>query len=290
MEPVARYKLGQLSPADDGIELSVMNPHEYEVLFHCHDFFEIFIILEGTLLHEVNGAIQTLSPCMAVFIRPDDIHRYSTRAKEQCRMVRLSFTPCVLELLAGYMGKTISMTALLRPPVPLACSLTRFTMEALVQSIERLLSLPYENKRELEAGFKLLLAELALKLTSMQESKSASPIPYWLDTLCAEMVQRENFVQGVPRLFALCLRSREYVSRSFRRYLGISPTEYVNGLKLNYATNQLIRTDKKITEICFDSGFDNLSHFYQCFEKAYGATPGSFRKANALQYGKTEES
>lgn len=48
--------------------------------------------------------------------------------------------------------------------------------------------------------------------------------------------------------------------------------------RLNYATQQLIQTDKPISDISFESGFGDVSHFYKTFKTKMGLSPLNYRK------------
>lgn len=48
--------------------------------------------------------------------------------------------------------------------------------------------------------------------------------------------------------------------------------------RLNYATQQLVQTDKPISEISFDSGFGDVSHFYKMFKVKMNMSPLNYRK------------
>jgi AraC-like DNA-binding protein len=48
--------------------------------------------------------------------------------------------------------------------------------------------------------------------------------------------------------------------------------------RLNYAIQQLVQTDKPISEISFDSGFGDVSHFYKMFKVKMGLSPLNYRK------------
>ena len=54
--------------------------------------------------------------------------------------------------------------------------------------------------------------------------------------------------------------------------------ETVIGYRLNYATQQLVQTDKPISEISFDSGFGDVSHFYKMFKNKMNQSPLNYRK------------
>jgi AraC-like DNA-binding protein len=48
--------------------------------------------------------------------------------------------------------------------------------------------------------------------------------------------------------------------------------------RLNYATQQLVQTDKAISDIAFESGFGDVSHFYKMFKEKMRLSPLSYRK------------
>jgi AraC-like DNA-binding protein len=54
--------------------------------------------------------------------------------------------------------------------------------------------------------------------------------------------------------------------------------ETVIEYRLNYATQQLVQTDKPISEISFDSGFGDVSHFYKMFKNKMHQSPLNYRK------------
>lgn len=76
-------------------------------------------------------------------------------------------------------------------------------------------------------------------------------------------------------------------SRSFRRHTGLGLTQYVNRLRINLAC-QMMMSDRQmpITEICFASGFRNISNFNRQFLRQKGLNPSHFR---ALLAGQTAD-
>jgi AraC-like DNA-binding protein len=67
-------------------------------------------------------------------------------------------------------------------------------------------------------------------------------------------------------------------SRSFRRHTGMTLVQYVNRLRINLACQLLMHPKQPpITEVCFDSGFNNLSNFNRQFLTQKGMTPSRFR-------------
>ncbi len=68
-------------------------------------------------------------------------------------------------------------------------------------------------------------------------------------------------------------------SRYFRKTTFKCFIDYVNEVKVGKACRQLIDTDKTVAEICFDSGFNNLSNFNRQFQKFKKMTPKQFRNS-----------
>ncbi len=94
------------------------------------------------------------------------------------------------------------------------------------------------------------------------------------------MEKPENFIEGLPRLLSLASLSQEYLNRSFRRFLHMSPTEFINIKRMDYAAGLLLETGLEVIEICQECGIHNLSYFYRIFRKQYGCSPKEFIRLN----------
>ena len=51
----------------------------------------------------------------------------------------------------------------------------------------------------------------------------------------------------------------------------------VNDVRMEVAARELRTSTKKIIEICFDCGLQNLAHFYKLFRQKFGTTPRLYR-------------
>ncbi len=102
--------------------------------------------------------------------------------------------------------------------------------------------------------------------------------PKWLFETMYAMSRPENFIQGLPRLLEITHCSQEHIIRTFKKYLGKTPTEYINDLRLTYAADLILQKNYDITDACFSSGFNNISHFYHKFKEKYNCSPGEYIK------------
>ena len=73
--------------------------------------------------------------------------------------------------------------------------------------------------------------------------------------------------------------SKFYLQRTFCRYLGASPAEYQQKLRLTKAKELLRTTDLPVSKIAEDVGIQSISYFISAFKKQEGATPLKYRSA-----------
>jgi len=66
--------------------------------------------------------------------------------------------------------------------------------------------------------------------------------------------------------------------RFFKLQVGLTIFEYLNKIKVDFACKLLMNKEISITEVAFDSGFNNLSHFNKQFKIITGVTPMVYRK------------
>ena len=72
--------------------------------------------------------------------------------------------------------------------------------------------------------------------------------------------------------------SKFYYNRAFKRYIGMTPVEYVNSVRISHAKNLLVVTDLSIDEIGWRVGFGGSKNLIYQFKKETGMTPGEFRR------------
>jgi len=80
--------------------------------------------------------------------------------------------------------------------------------------------------------------------------------------------------------------SESSFSRTFRRATGNTFTDFVNRLRINKACQLLMETDRYITNVCYDVGFNNVANFNRRFLQIKGQTPKEYRRQAEARFGK----
>ena len=71
--------------------------------------------------------------------------------------------------------------------------------------------------------------------------------------------------------------SPPYISRFFKKKLGINFAKYLSDVRLEEATKKLEQTDNSLTWIAMDCGFPNLTAFNKAFREKYQMSPKQYR-------------
>ena len=74
--------------------------------------------------------------------------------------------------------------------------------------------------------------------------------------------------------------SRYHFSRLFKAETGVSPYDYLLGMKMDMARHLLTTTDQRVNEIAYSLGYQSGMGFTMAFTKREGMAPGEYRKRN----------
>ena len=82
----------------------------------------------------------------------------------------------------------------------------------------------------------------------------------------------------LPDVARFCGMSDSIFSRFFKKNTGHGFVCYVNRMRINRACILLIQTEMSVTDICFATGFNNLSNFNRQFRRITALTPSEYRR------------
>lgn len=87
---------------------------------------------------------------------------------------------------------------------------------------------------------------------------------------------------GIAELCRSLGMSRSQLYRKFKALTDTTVHHFIRNLRLNKAKSLLLTTDLNVTEVAFETGFKNLSHFSRIFMKKFGSSPSQYRQQQIL--------
>ena len=125
----------------------------------------------------------------------------------------------------------------------------------------------------------LKLQELLLHILEIDVSGQFKSILFSLYK--GEKVDLEYLMQSyylkllsLEELSRLSGRSLSAFKRDFQDKFNTSPAFWIKNKRLEYAGLQLENTDKNVSEISMEIGYESVSHFIKAFKEKFGKTPG----------------
>lgn len=273
------------SPDDDLVLLHQFHVSETYAL-HCHTFYEVFYVLRGQAIHEINDATQILSEGMLLFIRPDDRHAYKYFNRDEFEFININIADSLVTQAFAWLR--LPMGYFDSPQMPPSIQLVGAQHMEMRRKFLELADMPAGERRR--RAFCALLPEVLLTLYGQEDAASTPYAPYWLSELLRRMDQPEMFIGGLPELLRISPYSQEHLTRCFRKYIHMTPTTYINQKRLSYAAELLTEQGMPPQQAAVEAGFHNISHFYHCFRAQYSLTPLQYsqqyseRRTNNARY------
>lgn len=262
-------------------EYSPVNTHLIAIgddVYHDHDFYEIVYVVDGQIEHIVNGEEMDLKTGDILFLRPFDKHIFLRTENNKCshRDVVISFNffrDFCSFLSADFFEKYNA------PSLPVKQSLPQSKITELEDDIARYSAILKKDTEAKQITAKFLLSKLLSIYSQHTVEKLNNDYPDWLNRLLEKMSMREYYKMGLPTILSFFDYDQSYMCRVFKQYMGVTMTEYLNSLRLQYAFNQLKLTNRTVLSICQETGFSSISYFNKLFKKEFGKTPKSCRKS-----------
>lgn len=160
-----------------------------------------------------------------------------------------------------------------------------FPMQAILKVYDKLDSLCNQERPSFYAftSFMEILYELSLyKDVKILSTSAKAKIELHPDNRKIKIVKEyinKNYKDEIrlSELADMVGMSSVAFSRLFKNKTGSSLSDYIIDIRLGYASRMLIDSQIPVADICFYSGFNNLSNFNRIFKKKKNCSPKEFR-------------
>lgn len=238
---------------------------------HYHNFFELFYILSGNCHFLLKDTIYDLNKNDFVFIAPGELHHSLYNEGENCEICMIYFKK--EHLLINSLDNTPSFMG--RVPA--------LYREDFISLLTHMLAEYAQIDEYSEAFLSVHLQELLLMLMRhfvLTDNETAPISSKDTEILLATRYIYKNFRQHITleEVSHIASLSPTYFCKKFKQTTGMGFKEYLNNVRLKHAQTALLTTDRTITEIALEYGFNDSNYFKDLFKKVYGKSPREFRK------------
>lgn len=139
--------------------------------------------------------------------------------------------------------------------------------------IQEAMHILVENLLLMQAGIKLDIDNLDFAKSSTREEI------YRRLHICRDfMLSNLGKSQSLEEIAAVAGFARHHFLRVFREVFGQTPHQYLTKVRLDKARQLVKRTDRSISEICLDVGFESLSSFSALYRRNFQLSPQQDRQ------------
>lgn len=250
-------------------------------LCHWHDDVELLLAKKGHLCYSINGTLVQIPEGNAIFVNSRQMHFGFSADGTDCEYVCVTFRPQSLfgneELIRQFVLPILSCAHFSH------MELERGVHSELLDLIGQLDELHHGQPE----GFQLLALSPVIALwhglyglmqQTLQEQPASDP-NVWIVRQMLEYIRthypEKVTLDSIANAGGIC---RTRCCQFFRKYLGMTPNDYLNSFRLEKSMELLKGSKLSVTEIAAACGYSGSSYFAELFSREKGCTPTQYRK------------
>jgi len=274
-----------------------------EIPLHSHEFIEIAFVVEGSATHVFKAPRSRQFECPVskgdiFIINPGEEHTYKISSDERIEVINLLFYSNIIDwnLIKDSEDSELMDFFYVQPFLPEEVRFGNILKlnkgeAALIRQMVENLEIEYNSRR---ANYKLLIKLIMTQLIVVlsrkftEQKKIASAIGaanmHKVDNIHRILGYLERHYSEditLEQLAKISISSERQITRVFKHITGDTIFSYLHKLRIEKAKNLLLQTDNKISDICMQVGFNDISFFNRVFKKTVGVSPKSYRSTHS---------
>lgn len=259
------------------------NHPRYKMILHWHDEMEIIRIVKGTFLLTVDGKNYSTQEGDIIFIMPGMLHSgIPKNCSYECLLFQMEYF---------YQAHTI----------------WEKTLHPFITGEKRVHLIIQPNDNEITTYFNRIIKSLHDKKMAYELQISGLLYlifyeifnhGYYEEYKAFSSLSQQRLVQfkkvihyielnhqtkmSLDELSEIAGYDKKYFCAFFKELSGKTPIQYLNIYRIDFASELLVTTHLPVTEIAYQSGFDDLSYFSKMFKMYKASTPLNYRKSHRV--------
>jgi len=257
---------------------------KFDFPVHYHPEYELNMVLFSNGKRIIGDSILDYNELDLVLIGPNTPHAWTGNDSNDAQVVTVQFH-------SDFISEKMLERKLMYPIRELLEKANRgvlFSKDTASNIKERIMKLSETQDFDSFLDFFSILYDLSV---SRNQKVLATPtyIGRFITSKSRRIERINNYIQQnlnqnirIKEAADMVNMSETAFSHFFKKHTQRSFSDYITDLRIGNAARQLIETEKTISEICYDCGFNNISNFNRIFKKKLGVTPSEFRSQQLL--------
>ncbi len=280
---VRKFVLSYYANATENFHINEITRPKGALSLHSHDYFQIYYLKTGKMVHHLEASSATLSPGDVFIIPPSLVHCIETASKNLL-FYSISFTP---DFLTGIENSNTLvkdfiqyLTELSRENVPPSLSLSSedliFTDILIRQIMSEFSSKKTGADAIIQSAIALLLSIFARtyleeKCESIRMRSDRETVMHCISYLSNHLSEKISLEEIAKRT----AMSKTAFCRAFGEVVGETFNTYLNRKRAENAA-RLMKEGKSAALAATLSGYSDFSTFYRNFKKFFGISPAEY--------------
>ncbi|HEY2347951.1 MAG TPA: AraC family transcriptional regulator [Puia sp.] len=283
MKPVLEYLPRE---EEESFVVKFFDYDYYPTPWHYHPEYELVLVTESTGKRFIGDNIKSFGPGDLALIGPNLPHLYRNDSSYYDPRAGLRAKSIVVHFLAGSIGEDfLALPACRKIRALLSKSAMGLDIKGKTNTIVARKMFELLELR----GFARLMKLIDI-LNTLAETREKKNISHQLikgeNEKESERLNKvfdyvtKNFLSDISirEVAALVYMAENSFSRYFSQRTRKTFSGFVNEIRLSHASKLLVDTENSVSDICFGSGYNNLSNFNRQFKEMYGLSPLAYRK------------
>lgn len=249
--------------------------------WHWHSEVELIFVEKGTAYLLAGSEQYVLHEGEGVFINSRVIHRLE--CDSSTIIPNIVFSPCLLADESSLIYEKYIEPVINSPNECMVFTNKNYTEQQIVLLLKKVFELQSENRNEMKTVSTLLelwrlIYEKSAPVRDVQIQRTASVTRSRLQIIMQYI--HTNYARQITldELATIVSLSKSSVLELFKKNLHISPINYLIEYRLKCAARLILDTEKSISAIAADTGFENIGYFCRKFKSLFGVSPSEYRK------------